>query len=203
MLTTKLFFSALFFGSQEKLFSGSHNVVHIWDATGSFGLRGTIDHSLGSVYSLAVTKHFIIVGKLFVFTVLFQVHVSYICRITDNPITFLFSKGQVIRATFSFNLWRNIVALSNLPGNKFQSCKLQQYVAQSRPEFYILQQIFQLVAWQVEYTVVIRATTLFNLQCNCVARQVERNCCPYYVALSYFFFPLHGWLQTRFLWVPK
>ena len=50
---------------QEKLFSGSHNVVHIWDATGSFGLRGTIDHSLGSVYSLAVTRQFIIVGKFF------------------------------------------------------------------------------------------------------------------------------------------
>lgn len=48
---------------QEKLYSGSHNVVHIWDATGSFDLRGTIDHSLGSVYSLAVTKHFILVGE--------------------------------------------------------------------------------------------------------------------------------------------
>ncbi|CAH3032173.1 unnamed protein product [Pocillopora meandrina] len=47
---------------REKLYSGSHNVVHIWDATGSFDLRGTIDHSLGSVYSLAVTKHFILVG---------------------------------------------------------------------------------------------------------------------------------------------
>lgn len=40
-------------------------MVHIWDATGSFGLRGTIDHSLGSVYSLAVTRHFIIVGRFF------------------------------------------------------------------------------------------------------------------------------------------
>ncbi|XP_015748857.1 PREDICTED: E3 ubiquitin-protein ligase TRAF7-like [Acropora digitifera] len=47
---------------REKLFSGSHNVVHIWDAIGSFCLRGTIDHSLGSVYSLATTRHFIIVG---------------------------------------------------------------------------------------------------------------------------------------------
>lgn len=47
---------------RENLFSGSHNVVHIWDATGSFCLRGTIDHSLGSVYSLAATRHFIIVG---------------------------------------------------------------------------------------------------------------------------------------------
>ncbi|XP_068695016.1 E3 ubiquitin-protein ligase TRAF7-like [Montipora capricornis] len=47
---------------RENLFSGSHNVVHIWDATGSFCLRGTIDHSLGSVYSIAATRHFIIVG---------------------------------------------------------------------------------------------------------------------------------------------
>ena len=50
---------------QEKLFSGSHNLVHVWDATGSFGLRGTIDHSFGSVYSLAATRQFIIVGEFF------------------------------------------------------------------------------------------------------------------------------------------
>ena len=31
---------------------------------------------------------------------------------------------------------------------------------------------------------VIRATTLFNLQCNSVARQVERKCCPYYLAFT-------------------
>ena len=31
------------------------------------------------------------------------------------------------------------------------------------------------VARKVEHTEVIRATTLFNLQCNNVARQVERN----------------------------
>ena len=40
------------------------------------------------------------------------------------------------------------------------------------------------VAWQVEHAVVIRATTLFNLQCNNVARQVERKCCPYYLAFK-------------------
>ena len=51
------------------------------------------------------------------------------------------SKGQVIRATFSFNLSRNIVALQvekrccpyyhlvlNLPRNKFQCCKLKKIV---------------------------------------------------------------------------
>ena len=32
--------------------------------------------------------------------------------------------------------------------------------------------------------VVIRATTLFNLQCNNVARQVVRKCCPYYLTLK-------------------
>ena len=75
----------------------------------------------------------------------------------------------------------------NLPRNKF--CRLQQYVAQSRPEFYFFEQIFstcntEFVAWKVEHVVVIRATTLFNLQCNNVAQQVERGkCCPYYLAL--------------------
>ena len=39
------------------------------------------------------------------------------------------------------------------------------------------------VAWQVEHAVVIWATKLFNLQCNNVVQQVERKCCPYYLAL--------------------
>ena len=105
-------------------------------------------------------------------------------------------------ATVSFTLSRKIVALQvetsccpyyhplfNLPRNKCQCCKLQQYVAQSRPEFYFLQQIFfklgtlTFVAWKVEHRMVIRATTLFNLQCNNVARQGERNCCPYHLAI--------------------
>ena len=50
------------------------------------------------------------------------------------------TKGQVIQATFSFNLSRNIVALkldellpilpphAQLSTHKFQCCKLQQYV---------------------------------------------------------------------------
>ena len=42
------------------------------------------------------------------------------------------------------------------------------------------------VAWQVESEGVIRATRLFNLQCNNVARQVERKCCPYYLTLRVF-----------------
>ena len=77
----------------------------------------------------------------------------------------------------------------NLSRNKFQCCKLRQYIVKSRPEFYFLEQIFQpaslkFFAWKVEHAVVIRATMLFKLQCNNVARQVEQKCCPYYLALS-------------------
>ena len=66
----------------------------------------------------------------------------------------------------------------NLPRNKFQCCKLQQCVAQIIPKFYFCNKFFQLatlecVAWKVEHVVVIRATTLFNLQCNNVARQCK------------------------------
>ena len=37
---------------------------------------------------------------------------------------------------------------------------------------------------RAKVTVVIRATTLFNLQCNNVVRQVERKCCPYYLTFT-------------------
>ena len=53
------------------------------------------------------------------------------------------------------------------------------------------------VAWQVESEIVIRATTLFNLQCNSVARQVERKCCPYYLTWTEinikYDMDVHGW----------
>ena len=70
-------------------------------------------------------------------------------------------KGPVIRATFFFNLSRNIVGLqvetqccarittfvTNLSRNKVQCCKLRQHVAQSRLEFYFLK--LQLVSQQI------------------------------------------------------
>ena len=41
------------------------------------------------------------------------------------------------------------------------------------------------VACKVEHAVEIRATTLFNLQCNNhVGGQVERKCFPYYLAFT-------------------
>ena len=113
-----------------------------------------------------------------------------------------FSKGQVIRATFSFNLTRNIVALqvervvaciatpcSTCHATNFSvaSCSNMLRKVDSRSTFCI--NFFQpatlkFVAWQVEHGVVIRITTLFNLQCDNDARQVERKCFPYYLALT-------------------
>ena len=61
------------------------------------------------------------------------------------------SKGQVMRTTFSFNLWRNIVILQvklvvaritiALPRNIFQCCKLKKIVAKSRTWVYFVQHI--------------------------------------------------------------
>ncbi|XP_022110487.1 E3 ubiquitin-protein ligase TRAF7-like isoform X2 [Acanthaster planci] len=48
--------------SKEALYSGSHNVVCIWDATGQFNLKRKLEHQYGSVYALAITPKFIIVG---------------------------------------------------------------------------------------------------------------------------------------------
>ena len=50
------------------------------------------------------------------------------------------------------------------------------------------------VAWQVESEGVIRATTLFNLQCNSVARQVERKCCPYYLTWTEINIKYNTWM---------
>ncbi len=48
--------------SQENLYSGSHNIVYIWDATGQFTLKRKLEHEYGSVYSIAITSQYIILG---------------------------------------------------------------------------------------------------------------------------------------------
>lgn len=50
---------------QDRLFSGSHNTIHVWETSGDFAQQDKIEHSFGSVYSLAITKQFIIAGRLF------------------------------------------------------------------------------------------------------------------------------------------
>lgn len=48
---------------QDKLYSGSHNTIEIWDALSKFNLRGKIDHKFGSIHSLAITSQYILAGK--------------------------------------------------------------------------------------------------------------------------------------------
>ena len=84
--------------------------------------------------------------------------IYWVLHVSHVPTFPFFLKGQVIRATFSLNLSRNIVALQvekrccpyytfalNLSRNKFRCCKLWQHVAQSWPEFYFLQQTFNFI----------------------------------------------------------
>ncbi|CAH1779015.1 unnamed protein product [Owenia fusiformis] len=47
---------------RDRLYSGSHNCIEMWEATGKFALKGKIDHQFGSIYSLAVTSKYIIAG---------------------------------------------------------------------------------------------------------------------------------------------
>ncbi|XP_041376472.1 E3 ubiquitin-protein ligase TRAF7-like isoform X2 [Gigantopelta aegis] len=47
---------------KQKLYSGSHNTINMWE-TENFTSVGNIEHSFGSVYSLAVTKLYIITGS--------------------------------------------------------------------------------------------------------------------------------------------
>ncbi|XP_064598686.1 E3 ubiquitin-protein ligase TRAF7-like isoform X2 [Liolophura sinensis] len=48
--------------NKEVLFSGSHNTIDIWDATGKFTPEGKIEHTFGSIYSLTVTHEYLIAG---------------------------------------------------------------------------------------------------------------------------------------------
>ena len=47
---------------QDKVYSGSHNTIEIWDAVGKFNLKGKIDHKFGSVHSLAVNSQYVFAG---------------------------------------------------------------------------------------------------------------------------------------------
>ncbi|XP_038067895.1 E3 ubiquitin-protein ligase TRAF7-like isoform X2 [Patiria miniata] len=49
--------------SKEVLYSGSHNTVCLWDATGQFNLKRKLEHEYGSVYALAITSKYIIMGS--------------------------------------------------------------------------------------------------------------------------------------------
>ena len=101
-----------------------------------------------------------------------------------------------MRATFSLNLLRNIVALQvekrrcpyyhrvlNFPRNKFQCCKLKnpdellQKVELGSLLRNVLLQLSTLkfVAWKVEHAVVIRATTRSTCNVSMLRRKLNEN----------------------------
>ena len=110
-------------------------------------------------------------------------------------------KGQVIRTTFSFNVWRNIVALqvervvapittacSTCHRTNFSVTSCSNMLRKVDPSSTFCKQFFQLatlkfVPWQVEHAVVIRATTRSTCNAIMLRHNVERKCCPYYLAL--------------------
>lgn len=49
--------------AKDKLYSGSHNAINVWETSGNFQSLGNISHESGSVHSLAATKLFIIAGS--------------------------------------------------------------------------------------------------------------------------------------------
>jgi len=80
---------------REKIYSGSHNTIYVWDAY-NFALKGRVDHNHGSVYSLAVTDQYLIMGTYNRNTHLFDVntfqpvkdltgHLGTITGMTLNP----------------------------------------------------------------------------------------------------------------------
>ena len=101
-------------------------------------------------------------------------------------------KGQVIRAIFLCNLWRNIVAKLCYPyyHPRTQLVKHQDLLPKVEPSSTSCNMLLQLMQhWNLLRDkllagVVIRATKLCNLQSNNVARQVARKGCAYYLTLS-------------------
>ncbi|KAK3803306.1 hypothetical protein RRG08_021504 [Elysia crispata] len=48
---------------KDRLYTGSHNAINVWETKENFEKLGTIQHECGSVYSLAVSKTYIIAGN--------------------------------------------------------------------------------------------------------------------------------------------
>ncbi|XP_013083890.1 E3 ubiquitin-protein ligase TRAF7-like isoform X1 [Biomphalaria glabrata] len=48
--------------NKDKLYSGSHNAINVWETSENFQQLATIEREFGSVYSLVVSKDYIIAG---------------------------------------------------------------------------------------------------------------------------------------------
>ena len=49
--------------SQDVVYSGSHNKVHIWRASEDFTVIKELQTQYGTIYAMAVTKAYLIVGQ--------------------------------------------------------------------------------------------------------------------------------------------
>ncbi|XP_065836502.1 E3 ubiquitin-protein ligase TRAF7-like isoform X2 [Oscarella lobularis] len=89
----------------EKVYSGAHNTIHTWLAHGDFSLCGKLDLSQGSIYSLVVTRQYLIAGtynqNIHIYDINKQQHVKalfgHISSVTDLAVSlsgrFLFSSS--------------------------------------------------------------------------------------------------------------
>ena len=73
---------------------------------------------------------------------------------------------------------RITTAFSTCHATNFSVASCDNMLRKVDPSSIFCNRFFQLATLKFERAVVIRATTLFNLQWNNVARQVERKCCP-------------------------
>ena len=48
---------------QDYLYSTTNNRIHIWRASDNFGLVTQVETQYGAIYSLAVTKRFLVTGE--------------------------------------------------------------------------------------------------------------------------------------------
>ncbi|XP_072169667.1 uncharacterized protein [Diadema setosum] len=46
----------------ERLYSGSHNSLSVWDTKPPFALKRKVDHTYGTIYSIAITPQYVLLG---------------------------------------------------------------------------------------------------------------------------------------------
>jgi E3 ubiquitin-protein ligase TRAF7 len=109
---------------KEKVYSGSHNTIHVWKTSEKFSLCGKLDTSYGSVYSLAVTKQYLIVGtynqNLHVYDINTYQHIKaltgHISIVTSLAVSlsgrYLFSSS--VDTTVQVREWRYYCAILNI-----------------------------------------------------------------------------------------
>lgn len=55
--------SSVYWHIQVRLYSGSYNKIHVWKACDDFALVHELETQYGAIYSMAVSKKYIITGE--------------------------------------------------------------------------------------------------------------------------------------------